>query len=43
MGVDAASKEVDRISRQAIKAYDALTYDNEFLRKLILRLIERKK
>ena len=43
MGIDAASKEVERISRQAVKTYDALGYDNEFLRKLILKLIERDK
>lgn len=43
MGIDAASKEVARISREAIKTYDALSYKNEFLKELILKLVDREK
>jgi geranylgeranyl diphosphate synthase type II len=41
MNIDQANNEVIKISEQAIKAYDAFTYKNEYLRILINKLITR--
>lgn len=43
MGVEKAEEEVTRISSKAIKSYEALPYQNEYLRELIIMLIDRKK
>lgn len=42
MDLESAEKEVDRISRKAMEAYEALPYHNEFLKELILMLINRE-
>lgn len=42
MNVDSANKEVAHISERAIKAYEALSYKNEFLKTLITKLITRE-
>ncbi len=41
MDLVSAENEVARISNRAIQAYEALPHQNEFLRKLILKLINR--
>ncbi|MGB4661689.1 MAG: polyprenyl synthetase family protein [Mobilitalea sp.] len=43
MDLDSANKEVAAISQRAIDNYEALPYQNEFLKALILMLISRKK
>lgn len=43
MGVEKAEEEVNRISSKAIKSYEALPFQNEFLKELIIMLIDRKK
>ena len=42
-GLEKAQEDVERISRNAIRTLDRLDAKNEFLRELILRLINRKK
>jgi geranylgeranyl diphosphate synthase type II len=42
MELDQAEKEVELISKRALKAYDELEYRNEFLRTLIIKLINRE-
>ncbi|MBH1940208.1 polyprenyl synthetase family protein [Mobilitalea sibirica] len=43
MGINEAEKEVVKISEEAVRIYDALPYQNEYLRALILQLIYREK
>lgn len=43
MNVDDAGKEVTSISERAIKAYEALSYKNEYLKELIIKLMTREK
>lgn len=43
MGVDKANEEVERISSRAIKNYETIPYQNEFLEALIQKLIDRDK
>lgn len=42
-GLEKAQEDVERVSRNAIRTLDRLDAKNEFLRELILRLINRKK
>lgn len=42
-GVEEAQKEVERVSREALILLDSLPCRNEFLRELILSLVNRKK
>lgn len=42
-GLEKAQEDVERISRNAIRTLDGLDVKNEFLRELILHLINRKK
>ena len=42
-GLEKAQEDVERISRNAIRTLDRLDAKNDFLRELILRLINRKK
>jgi len=42
MDVDSAENEVVQISTKAIKAFEALPYQNEFLKALFMRLITRE-
>lgn len=42
MDLDSAEKEVARISTKAIKAFEALPYQNEYLKTLIIKLITRE-
>lgn len=42
-GLDQAKKEVAELSKEAILLFDSLEEKNEFLRQLILELVERKK
>ena len=41
MGVASADKEVAKLSDRAIKAYDKLGYNNDYLRELIINLVNR--
>lgn len=43
MGLEGAEKEVVRISDLAIQTYQTLTYSNEFLEALIIKLVSREK
>ena len=42
-GMEKAKAEVERISQNAIDTLDSLKAENEFLRELIIHLINRKK
>lgn len=42
LGLDEANQEVLHISERAINAYNELPFDNEYLRLLLLQLIDRK-
>ncbi len=42
LGLTRAEQEVERISKRALEEYDALSLENEFLRELIIELIDRK-
>ncbi len=43
MGLEQAGKDVERISKDAIAGLDRLKAENEFLRELVLSLIDRRK
>ncbi|MBE5890514.1 MAG: polyprenyl synthetase family protein [Lachnospiraceae bacterium] len=43
VGIEAAQKEVQKLSEEAVEILDLLPADNPFLRELILSLIHRKK
>lgn len=43
MDLEAAHREVTRVSNQAMEAYKSLPYTNEFLEALIIKLINREK
>lgn len=43
MGIEKANEEVKRISSRAIKNFEDLPYQNEYLMKLIQKLIDREK
>ena len=42
MALDSAEAEVARISERAMQSFEALPYQNEFLKQLIMRLISRE-
>ena len=43
MGLEQAGKDVERILKDAIAGLDRLKAENEFLRELVLSLIDRRK
>ncbi|HPU62978.1 MAG TPA: polyprenyl synthetase family protein [Mobilitalea sp.] len=43
MDIEQAKEEVAKVTERAIKAYKSLPYENEFLEKLIVKLINRDK
>ena len=42
-GVERAGQEVERLSRQSVERMNALVVKNEFLTRLMIELIHRKK